>query len=830
MRRLRMTKLRILPALAFHLIVGAVAAGGCAFMAGPARAQEPDTSLWVTDGPVHAIVGAGNTIYIGGRFSYVGPPTGSFVGIDAVTGGALPPIQRVAGTVGALAPDGSGGWYLGGTFWAVLGEPRDGLAHIDACGRLTAWNPDVSGSVETLAMSGGVLYAGGSFTDIAGQPRNRLAAFDVATGALTAWNPGANQTVYAITEDGGTVYACGSFTSVGGQPRNRLAAIDVATGTVTAWDPNADGAVFAVQVRGSLVYVGGPFSNVGGQPRHNLASLDRTTGAVTSWNPSALDLVTQVYSLAADGTTIYATGYTDIAGQGGYGVVALDAGSGTTLWKLRTSAPTYSLLRTGTALYAGGQFTTIGGQSRRHLAQLDPATGAVASWDPMANQSVFALAASGGMIWAGGAFTSAGGVARNCAAALDATTGAATSWNPDASGGSPFNQEPTAVLALVVSGGTVYAGGRFTAIGGEMRHALAALDPTTGAATAWNPDVQGDVYDLSAAGGTIYAAGEFATVGGQDRICIAAIDAASGAPTSWNPTSDNTVYTLAVDGATVYAGGEFLSIGGQTRHGLAALDVSTGLATAWNPDAGPYYPIYDLAMQGGSVYAAGTFSTIGGQLRSGLAAIDAASGTPQSWNPNPNPFTYALALDGDLVYVGGSFNVVGGNPRRHLAAIDRATGFTTSWNPAATSTWYPIEQFGIMSLAVIGDHVYAGGDFMAFGPWAQSHVARFPRTLTLDVRDGSAAGGLRLAAWPNPFSGRSTLSFTLPGAADVEVRIQDIEGRLVRVLTQGRLEPGTHRLAWDGRDRNGHQAPQGVYLATLASGVTRASAKVVKLQ
>ena len=42
-----------------------------------------------------------------------------------------------------------------------------------------------------------------------------------------------------------------------------------------------------------------------------------------------------------------------------------------------------------------------------------------------------------------------------------------------------------------MSGSTVYAGGGFTSIGGQARNSIAALDATTGAATAWDPNASG---------------------------------------------------------------------------------------------------------------------------------------------------------------------------------------------------------------------------------------------------------------------------------------------------------------------------------------------------
>ncbi len=116
-----------------------------------------------------------------------------------------------------------------------------------------------------------------------------------------------------------------------------------------------------------------------------------------------------------------------------------------------------------------GDFTTIGGQARNGLAALDAATGAATAWNPDANWTVGTLAVAGDTVYAGGAFTAIGGQARSGnIAALDATTGTATAWNPSADGGG--------VSTLALSGDTVYVGGGFTAIGGQARNRLAALN------------------------------------------------------------------------------------------------------------------------------------------------------------------------------------------------------------------------------------------------------------------------------------------------------------------------------------------------------------------
>src|SRR5207247_2142837 len=144
------------------------------------------------------------------------------------------------------------------------------------------------------------------------------------------------------------------------------------------------------------------------------------------------------------------------------------------------------------------------------------------------NGVVDALAVSVSTVYAGGEFISIGGQTRNNIAALDAASGLATAWNPNANG---------YVNVLAVSGGTVYAGGEFTSIGGQARKRRAALEALVGLASPSSRcagRVNGGVDTLAVSGSTVYAGGYFDSIGGQARNYIAALDAASGLASTWD--------------------------------------------------------------------------------------------------------------------------------------------------------------------------------------------------------------------------------------------------------------------------------------------------------
>jgi hypothetical protein len=806
--------------------------------AGVGRAQTVDTTLWATDGVVRAVVTDGSTIYIGGDFTWVGPVIGSGVAIDTGTGAAQQPYPRVAGSVSAVAPDGSGGLYLGGDFTAVRGQPRNHLAHLDAGGGLTAWNPSANGSVRALVVNGGTVYAGGDFTSIGEKPRNYIAALDAATGAATAWNPNANATrgygVNALAVSGGTVYAGGGFTSIGGQPRNAIAALDAATGGATGWDPNASGVVFALAVSGGTVYAGGGFTSIGGQVRVNIAAIDAATGAATAWNPST-DYCEDpricgspiVYALTVSGGTVYAGGsFHSIGGAPRNSIAAIDATTGyTTTWNANMPAGVVNALAvSGGTVYAGGYFTSIGGLPRNNIAALDAATAAATAWNPNTNYSVAALAVSGGAVFAGGGFTSIGAQPRNGIAALDAATGAATTWNPNVLNDLGYHPLTSGPWALAVSGGTVWAGGEFTTVGGQPRNNIAAIDAATDAATAWNPHAYNIVYALAVSGGTVYAGGSFGYIGGQPRSGIAALDAATGAATAWNPNAYGNVYALAVGGGTVYAGGAFTSIGGQPRNYIAAIDTATGAATAWDPNANNTVAALDVT--GGTVYAGGEFTSIGGQPRNHIAALDAGTGAATGWAPNANgsvlALRYALTVNGGRIYAGGIFGSIGGQPRNNIAALDAASGAATAWNPNSSGDVY--------ALAVSGGTVYAGGYFASIGGQPNSHIAAISADpIVLSVSDDPSIAEAPLTVAPNPTRAAMQIQYAVARAGRVRLELLDVSGRIVATLDDRFDAPGRHRAMWDGAGRRGRPSP-GLYFIRLVAPDQAAVRKLVIIE
>ncbi len=79
------------------------------------------------------------------------------------------------------------------------------------------------------------------------------------------------------------------------------------------------------------------------------------------------------------------------------------------------------------------------------------------------------------------------------------------------------------------------------------------------------------------------------------------------------------------------------------------------------------------------------------------------------------------------------------------------------------------------------------------------------------------SAGYRLhPCYPNPFNPSTTISYELPGAGAVDLKIYDVAGRLVKsLMDREHIKAGRHEVTWNGRDESGRSVSTGIYLYTL---------------
>jgi hypothetical protein len=83
---------------------------------------------------------------------------------------------------------------------------------------------------------------------------------------------------------------------------------------------------------------------------------------------------------------------------------------------------------------------------------------------------------------------------------------------------------------------------------------------------------------------------------------------------------------------------------------------------------------------------------------------------------------------------------------------------------------------------------------------------------------------------PNPFTGATTISYSVPAASHVSVTIYNVEGRLVRTVLDGEVAAGVHSVTWDGADAAGRRLARGIYFCRMTAGDYSGTRKIVMLE
>ncbi len=145
-----------------------------------------------------------------------------------------------------------------------------------------------------------------------------------------------------------------------------------------------------------------------------------------------------------------------------------------------------------------------------------------------------------------------------------------------------------------------------------------------------------------------------------------------------------------------------------------------------------------------------------------------------------------------------------------------------------TANGVPVDTYGSLGS---GPGEFSGLIGLALGPDGSVYVAdemnrrvqRFGDPVA-GVAPGSeaaapSAGGAAITAIaPNPCRSGAQLTYSLLREEEVRLTVVDVHGRVVATLVDGRVAPGSHRIAWAARNESGEQLAAGVYFLRLAHG------------
>jgi hypothetical protein len=332
----------------------------------------------------------------------------------------------------------------------------------------------------------------------------------------------------------------------------------------------------------------------------------------------------------------------------------------------------------GSALYVAGSFNTVGGQTKRKIAKINPTTGApIAAFTAHANARATALDVSTNAVYVGGQFTAVNGTTRVGLAALNPTTGAVdAAFNNQISGGIGVGGALT-VQQLVLTHNdrkllVVHTGRQ---IAGQDRYGVGLIDTQTKALLPWRTRLWDD--NLAFVGGIqrIFAGdispddSYFVVTSGSggdrppinDTAIRFPIEGGDNMEPTWVSRHFDSVYSVAITERAIYVGGHFSWQESPTSTipwpGRADVGYGTG--------------------QGLSGYGLGDEVV----RRDHLGALDPTTGTAIPWNPGSTSFEGEKAMKATPrgLFIGGDGNNKGGKN------VGRVGFFDLTQLPAASA-------------------------------------------------------------------------------------------------------------------------------------------------
>lgn len=94
----------------------------------------------------------------------------------------------------------------------------------------------------------------------------------------------------------------------------------------------------------------------------------------------------------------------------------------------------------------------------------------------------------------------------------------------------------------------------------------------------------------------------------------------------------------------------------------------------------------------------------------------------------------------------------------------------------------------------------------------------------------SSSGCYISNVWPNPCISTMFVICKLYEDAYMDLRIYDVNGRLIKVLAGDYMEADEYELSWDGKDTRGNDVKNGVYFCKMTAGGVTSTKKLLKLK
>lgn len=379
---------------------------------------------------------------------------------------------------------------IGGAFEEVDGWDRLRFARINSDGTVDVPYCFAGTGADGAAYAISVhpdnrVIIGGAFETLNQASRPHLASLDEAGWPAAEFNPesapNGNVLCSAAQQDGGTIIA-GEFTKIGNTTRNRIAKLNAAGELDPDFRPGsgANGSIYSMGIQpDGMLLIGGDFTQFNGANHGRVARINPDGSLDAGFNPDANGRVGAV-GLQPDGKVVIGGAFTSVGGAGCAFIARLTA-NGTPdenfIGNAHADRPIEALMiQPDARIVVAGQFHSINGVSRHHIARLDPDGTIDVGFNLDVNADIHTLSLQAdGSIVLGGNFTMVNGSPRNGIARILPDGWLDATYDPGAGANN-------AVRAIALDArGKLLMGGDFTTINGLPRNHIARLSNPTAA-------------------------------------------------------------------------------------------------------------------------------------------------------------------------------------------------------------------------------------------------------------------------------------------------------------------------------------------------------------
>ncbi len=401
---------------------------------------------------------------------------------------------------------------------------------------------------------------------------------------------------------------------------------------------------------------------------------------------------------------------------------------------------------------------------------IDQSVAAPGDLDPVfnssANKTVRAIAVQpDGKIFIGGDFTSVNGVAREHVARLNADGSLDTSFDPDLAAD---NRNQVFSVALQPDGKILIGGYLVTT---NNTNYVARLNPNGSVDSSFASET--GVTNSNALVYSIVIQPDAKIIIGAEMNAIYATNTiarlnTNGSPdVSFNPGTgtDDAVRSIALqpDGKIII-GGWFVNVNGTNRNRIARLNADGSLDETFDPGTGANNDVESVVLQpNGNVLLGGFFTTVNDTNRSYIARLNPDGSLDESFDPGAGiagvalPAIYSVVpqFDGKL-FIGGRFTTVNSTNRSRIARLNPDGSLDTSFDPG-TGVTGPQSPTVLPIALQQDDKVLIGGLFTTVNGAARTNLARLIGDARLAIQ---RLGGSVVVNWSS--AGFSLQSAPLP--------------------------------------------------------------------